>query len=334
VNIHIALGKAAMLIFSIAVIPASSAEPAASTTRECATPEPPVAEITRASNAARQFDANSAVLRVERVKFQVPVAFHVIHSQGEGNVTNQQLDAQLRVLDQQLGPFGYKFVRHSVSRTDNAAWQSMISGEQTETDAKHALTIDHASVLNFYVAKPRYWTKDAAGNRVVSNALGIATFPWWLGEATWDSKLDGVVIDYRTLPSVKSWEFDLGYTAVHEVGHWVGLLHTFQGGGALSQSFQNGCAPPGDEVGDTPDEYGPYFGPGLGKQCVAPMPSRCLAGGLNPIRNYMDYADDRCMSELTVGQDLRARSMMQSYRASFVDRSPEVRRFNQMKLGR
>lgn len=331
-NWHTTFGRAALIMLASATIAASAAEVTRSVGRQCATPEPAAPEITRASEAARPFAAQSSFFRVERVKFQIPVAFHVIHSNGQGNVTVQQLDSQIRVLNQKLGPFGYQFVRRSISRTDNPVWQNMIVEEQSELDAKHDLYVDHTAVLNLYVAKPRYWTHDDSGNPVLANALGIATFPWWLGDGDYDPKLDGVIIDYRTLPGVESWEFDLGYTAVHEVGHWIGLLHTFHGGGALSHSAQSGCEVPGDEVADTPYEHAPYLGPGKGQQCVEAMLSSCPTGGLNPIRNYMDYADDLCMSELTVGQDLRARSLMQSFRSSFVDRSPDVRRYNQERL--
>lgn len=300
--------------------------------RQCATPEPPPAEVARATEGARPFIPQSAYFRVERVKFRIPIAFHVIHAQGVGDAPLSQLDAQVRVLNEKLGPFGYQFVRQSVSRTDNAAWQQMIIDETTERDAKHKLGVDHTAALNMYIATPRYWTRDENGNPVrLQNALGIATFPWWLGDSTWDAKLDGVVLDYRVLPGAANWEFDLGYTAVHEVGHWIGLLHTFQGGGALSQARVDGCFPPGDEVADTDYERGPYFGPGSGNQCPAPMASSCPTGGFNPIRNFMDYADDRCMSELTTGQDIRARSMMQAYRGSFVESSPDVLRFERMR---
>ena len=172
-----------------------------------------------------------------------------------------------------------------------------------------------------------YLDTASAGNVVRANFIGTDL----TGGAVIGNLLDGVVLDYRVLPGAANWEFDLGYTAVHEVGHWIGLLHTFQGGGALSQARVDGCFPPGDEVADTDYERGPYFGPGSGNQCLAPMASSCPTGGFNPIRNFMDYADDRCMSELTTGQDIRARSMMQAYRGSFVESSPDVLRFERMR---
>ena len=102
----------------------------------------------------------------------------------------------------------------------------------------------------------------------------------------------------RSLPGGAAAPYNLGDTATHEVGHWLGLYHTFQGG----------CIPPGDSVTDTPRVSEPNFGdPARGSidSCATPANE----GGpsvkrVDSVQNFMDYTDDICMDSFTKDQDL------------------------------
>ena len=95
--------------------------------------------------------------------------------------------------------------------------------------------------------------------------------------------------------------YNLGRTLTHEVGHYCGLFHTFQGGCGSAA-----CYTSGDLICDTNAESGPNF------SCSGGAPSSC--GSVDPIENYMDYSDDACMNQFTPEQINRARCSLFNYR--------------------
>lgn len=71
--------------------------------------------------------------------------------------------------------------------------------------------------------------------------------------------VDGVVIDPNTLPGISAPPYNMGITLVHEVGHWLSLLHTFEGKNADTDELA-GCKGNGDFIKDTPAEASAAFG--------------------------------------------------------------------------
>jgi pregnancy-associated plasma protein-A len=236
--------------------------------------------------ASQQGKKNARTFRVE-----IPVYFHVINegpSYEQGNVSNQAVADQVRVLNATFGgvrggartPFTFKLV--AVDRTTNAVWFNMGFGSKAERDAKAALRRGGANALNIY---------STAGG----GYLGWATFPSAYDELP---LRDGIVIHWGSMPGGHIERFDLGFTATHEAGHWLGLYHTFQGG----------CSANGDYVADTPAQRFPTSGCPKGQDS-------CSAPGVDPIHNYMDYSDDACYTEFTAGQSQRMTDQYTFYRA-------------------
>ncbi|HEY0322197.1 MAG TPA: zinc metalloprotease [Pyrinomonadaceae bacterium] len=222
----------------------------------------------------------------------IPVVFHVVNK-GEGvangDVPISMLQAQVKVLNQSYGgatggantPF--RFVLAGVDRTTNVAWFNAGPDTAAEREMKTALHTGDAKVLNFY-------TNNAGGV-----LLGWATFPFWYAG---DPLMDGVVCLYSSLPGGSEVPYNEGDTGTHEVGHWLGLFHTFQGGCAANYN---------DFVADTPSERSPAF------RCPAGRDT-CPKPGLDPIENFMDYTDDPCMYMFTIGQSSRAEALSAQYR--------------------
>lgn len=215
----------------------------------------------------------------------INVHFHVIN-QGSGiengDIPQSQIQAQMDVLNGAYGAWGWSFTLAGVDRTTNAAWYTMSQGSTAEQQAKSALRVGGADDLNVYTAN------------LGDGLLGWSTFPWSYGS---DPKDDGVVILYSSLPGGTSAPYNLGNTATHETGHWMGLYHTFQGG----------CGPTGDYVDDTPSERSSAFGCPTGR-------NTCVSPGADPIMNFMDYTDDSCMDQFTAGQSARMDAQFTAYR--------------------
>ena len=138
--------------------------------------------------------------------------------------------------------------------------------------------------------------------------LGYSSWPWDYATKAADA-LDGVVIHHATMPGGDYKPYNMGFTTVHETGHWMGLYHV----------WQNGCEGAGDSVDDTPATATPTEGcpsrSGGGSVPSAAKPSAsCPGAGEALVGNPMDYTDDACMQTFTVGQHRRMMAMYEMYR--------------------
>jgi hypothetical protein len=212
-------------------------------------------------------------------KSNVPVYVHVMAAaDGTGNVTDQQISDQIAVLNASFGSnaTGIGFTLAGIDRFYNDQWhkdrRSTTYRAQTRQGGKNALNM---------------WLVDFA-------YLGIATFPW---DYASNPSIDGIRVNFDSLPGGGIANYNLGETATHEAGHWFGLYHTFQGG----------CTATNDSVADTPAQSSATSGCPEGRDS-------CSLPGLDPIHNYMDYSYDDCYSDFSGGQSTRMDDMWTAYR--------------------
>ena len=226
---------------------------------------------------------------------RIDVRWHVItRSDGTGGVTRAQIADQLAVLNNAYGgrsstrdaPTIFRFVTKSIDRTANDDWYDWSDPDVDPADdqeAKAALHRGGWDDLNVYIA--------ALGDGL----LGYSEFPF-------DTTLveDGVVILNDSLPGGSAVPYNEGDTLTHEVGHWLGLFHT----------FENGCTSPGDSVADTP-----YQADGDNIFSCDESLDTCPAPGKDPVHNFMSYGDDPCLDRFSFGQSLRMALVWFAYRA-------------------
>jgi len=217
----------------------------------------------------------------------INVYFHVItNSRGEGDLSDSEINEQIDVLNAAYKTGGWSFVKKGKDVTANNDWYTMEPGTTAEKQAKTSLRKGGAADLNLYTAN------------IGGGLLGWATFPKDYSSA---ASMDGVVILYSSFPGGSSNHYDEGDTATHEVGHWMGLYHTFQGG-----CRQIGG---GDGVADTPAEKEANYG------CPGTVDSCPDDAGNDPTTNFMDYVYDSCMYEFTSGQFSRISEQWTAYRS-------------------
>ncbi|MGI3779597.1 MAG: zinc metalloprotease [Janthinobacterium lividum] len=244
---------------------------------------------------ARLQQRGLSVGRVALPSTTIDVYVHVIErNSGSGGVSKSRIKKQISVLNQAYAgktssastasPFTFELKK--IDHTRKSSWYHWTGPTETsdgdDLAPKTALHRGGPEDLNLYLAS------------LDDDLLGYSSFPF-------DTTLakDGVVVLNATVPGGKATSYNKGDTVTHEVGHWLGLYHT----------FQNGCTSPGDVVDDTP-----YQADGKEKFFCNDSDT-CRSAGKDPVHNFMSYGNDKCLDRFSSGQVARMVGVWQAYRA-------------------
>lgn len=249
------------------------------------------------TNPASQYAPSGGTL------YRIPVVVHVLYANnGSGNISDAQVISQIDILNEDFQALpGSNGAPGTDTRIEFFLADTDPDGNPTNGITRHksnkwyndsgnyanAVGWDTNRYLNIY-------TNLAGGN------LGYAYVP--SGGGVVGASYDGVRVLWSTFGANAPYgpPYNLGRTTTHEVGHYLGLYHTFQGGCASA----SGCNNNGDLICDTNPEGSPNYTGCTGSSC----------GSSDPTNNYMDYSDDICMFEFTEEQSRRMRCTLENFR--------------------
>ncbi len=248
----------------------------------------------------------------------IPVVVHVVQTSAIDLLSDAEIQSQIDVLNEDFrkiaGTNGdgsgvdteYEFCLASIdpSGCPTPGINRLVNPAQAFHDRNDPLALksliqwDPNKYLNIWVPRT------IEGDNGLGAVIGYATFPSGL---LLQPNLDGIVVHSEFFGRNSNPTYR-GRTTTHEVGHWVGLFHTFQGG--CSGSSSSNCSSNGDRVCDTPQAFEPNFGcPTINSCTDTPVDE------FDQIANYMDYSDGTCQDLFTQGQKDRMDVLMQTWRS-------------------
>ncbi|MBD2754040.1 M43 family zinc metalloprotease [Spirosoma validum] len=284
-------------------------------------------QVNELNRRIEQLQSQSKTLRQQADEkiYRIPVVVHVVHSTASGqigganniNISDEQINSQIQVLNEDYrrkeGTNGYNTssigadagIEFYLATTDP-------NGQPTNGITRHYYAQKGSFDVfsdDLLLSQIAYWPSDRYLNIWVTRVnqyLGFTQFPTTADTlkglpSDVNELTDGSIIDYRYFGrqtgTVTNNTYALGRTATHEIGHWLGLIHTWGDG--------DGCAE--DYVADTPLTKAAN----QTTQCRQTY-STCVAGKQTRdlTEDFMDYSPDACMNLFTAGQVARMRAVL------------------------
>lgn len=247
----------------------------------------------------------------ESVVHQIPVVFHIMYYDEQDNISDAQIQSALTILNQdmrRLNPdttnlravfkssaadLEVEFVLAKIgpngecSNGINRRWN--INSLAANNAIKSSLNWPNSKYLNVWVVR----SINLSGTPTGTIVLGYSAFPYNGIPGT----QDGIVIRHDHLGSIGTAQGERHRTLTHEVGHYLNLFHTFQGGCAF-----------GDQCADTPPVAASSSGCSSNQNtCTVDLPDLP-----DMIENYMDYSSNQCMNTFTQNQKSRVKAVLTS----------------------
>ena len=294
--------------------------------------------------------------------YQIPVVVHIIHNTPEENLPWDVIDSQIARLNtdyRRLNADTTDTRSEFLPVAADVEIEFYLTGEDPNGDPHGGITRTQTNRVDFAIDifgngmdemkqtstggvaawdTDRFlniWVCDLVGDNALFPILGYAYPPasapnWPANSEAPSSDFEGAVIHYEVFGdgnplSAGQWSIaDQGRTAVHEVGHYLGLRHIW------GDAFFDGCSAD-DGLDDTPNAAA-----SAGQTCNFGSNSCTDTPVDHPdmIENYMDYAEESCMNMFTQDQADIMRAMLEGPRSGLLNDQPAPSSISQHMLGK
>ena len=233
----------------------------------------------------------------------IPIRFLVVLKDNQLNWANKNMFLhQIKVLNAEFERLEtpFRFIYNEV-RTIRSTFVS----NSCDTKACKSTTCDfYNKILPMYINRSTSIITVFVCENI--SFLGEASLPWSSYEASIQNyiivakkSIEDNLLSHREC-------FNKNKVLIHELGHYMGLLHTFEG---------RPCSYPNDYVSDTPA----VSNQGLSNESCTTILNSCPnKPGIDQKNNYMDYYSMKCKNLFTKGQINRMKRTMRIFRPRLV----------------